>query len=211
MEEVAVKKMMKSVVLGATVLGVVGTMAPAMAASSLGDSHHGGCFFNTDQQATATNGQNQGVIGDLSATTDGSGAPTGATVTCTITVNGLPQVSKTYSGNPVQAGSDQIVFTASDTDSVQLCETFVYSDLSSESDCGDATSQQIPPQQVIDAINFIFDTVNGVLSGVDTSALCTVTKALAPLDLGGVVVIAADGSLTISDPLGLIVVTNTCS
>ena len=207
------KKMMKSAVLGATVLGVLGTMAPAMAASSAGDTLTGvGCYFNTDEQATATNGQNQGVIGDFSVTRDGSGAPTGATVTCTITVNTIPQVSKSYSGNGVQAGSDQIVFTASQTDSVQLCQHVVYADGSTEDSCGDATQQQIPPQQVIDAINTVFDTLNGVLALVDLNpVLCPVLKSIAPQNIGGVVVIDSNGSLTITDPLGLLIVTNDCT
>jgi hypothetical protein len=198
--------MMKSVVLGATVLGVVGTMAPAMAASSLGDTHHGGCFFNTDENAVATNSQNQGVIGDLSVTVDGNNQPTGADVTCTITVNGIPQVSKTYSGNPVQAGSDQVVFTASDTDAVQLCQTITYADHSTESSCGDATSQQIPPQQVIDALNGIFDTLTAFEISTVDPIVCPVLVTLHGVTGGGVpgvVEIHADGDVYVADPLSL--------
>jgi hypothetical protein len=206
---------MKGMIVGASVLAILGAVSPAASAtSSLGDNIKGGCFFNTDENAVATNGQNQGVIGDLSATTDATGAPTGATVTCVIEVNGIKQTATqhSYSGTGVQAGSDPIVFTADSNATVLLCQDVTYADGSTETEiCPAATSQDLPPQAVIDEINFIFDTVNGVLSGIDTSALCTVTKALAPLDLGGVVVIAADGSLTISDPLGLIVITNSCS
>jgi len=202
-----VKKMMKGVVLGATVLGVVGTMAPAMAASSLGDTHHGGCFFNTDENAVATNGQNQGVIGDLSTTQDASGAPTGATVTCTITVNNLPQVSKSYTGVGVQAGSDQIVFTASETDSVQLCETITYADNSTESSCADSTNQQIPPQQVIDALNGIFDTLDAFeIQNVDPvvcPVLATLGNTIPGGGVAGVLQISKDGDVYVADPLSL--------
>jgi len=215
-----VKKMMRTVVLGASVLGIVGTMAPAaFATSPLGDNIKGGCFFNTDENALATNGQNQGTIGDASVTTDGSGAPTGATVECYIKVdnNKQGQTDNFYTGVGAQGGQNNIVFTADATSTVELCENVTYADGSKEAEnCQVATSQNFPPDAVVSLIDTVigtaFDTINLVLSKVDTSALCIITKALGPQDVGGLglITIDANGSLTITDPLGLVVLTNSC-
>src|SRR6476469_2660331 len=107
------------------------------------DVIHGGCFFDTNSQATATNGSYVGVIGDRSVTTTGDTPPAliGATVTCTITVNSAPAVSESYGDvgvAGVQAGSNQISFTAADDDVVALCTHVDFADGTSSDNCNGA-------------------------------------------------------------------------
>jgi hypothetical protein len=197
-----VKKTVKSMVVGAATLAILGAVSPAASANAAGDTTHGGCFFNTDENALATNGQNQGVIGDLSATTDPSGAPTGATVTCWIEVNGVeaPLTRHSYSGTGVQAGTDQITFTASDTDTVTECMTVTYADGTTEpEDCPGATTLVIPPQQVTDLLNDLFiNTIDPIVCPV----LIQLGQALGG-GVPGVLEIGPDGDVSIADPLGL--------
>jgi hypothetical protein len=198
-----VNKTIKGVIVGAASLAIVGAVSPAASANAAGDTIHGGCHFDTNEQQNVTNGQNEGVIGDASATTDPAGLPTGATVTCYIRVNGVAQdqTKFSYSGTGVQAGANQIVFTATDTDSVTLCEDVTYADSTTEPEvCPAATQQQIPPQQVIDLINGIF------ASTIDP-IVCPELKALGQLTGGGVAgVITIDpatGDVSVIDPLNL--------
>jgi hypothetical protein len=77
--------------------------------------------------------------------------------------------------------------------------------------CQASTEITLPPQVVIDLINTVFDTINGVLALVDLNpVLCPLLQAVGPQNIGGVIIIDANGSLTITDPLGLVVVYNTC-
>ena len=202
-------KTMKSLVLGASVLGILGAVSPAASANTAGDTIHGGCHFFTNEDQTVTNGENQGVIGDSSVTTDPSGAPTGATVTCYIKVNGVEAAGTrhSYSGLGVQAGSDQITFAAGPTDTVLECEDVTYADGTTEpEDCPAATQQQIPPQQVIDLLNSVFDTLNNFeIQNVDP-VVCPVLVQLGAATGGGVpgvLEIHADGDVYVADPLGL--------
>jgi hypothetical protein len=219
-------KTAKKAALGALAATVMAMVTPMTAASAdQGDTLKGGCSFDTNRQATATNGQNQGVIADLSVSQEASGGPSGATVECWINVNGVaaPGTDIVASGNGVQANSAQISYSAGDTDAVALCQKVTFDDGSSwvgpdgtNPDCPAATSTQIPPQVVIDTLNSVLDTVfttvNGVLALVDLNpVLCPVLASVGPQNIGGVVIIDANGSLTIQDPVGLIIVTNDCS
>ncbi|MBV9098165.1 MAG: hypothetical protein JO079_08905 [Frankiaceae bacterium] len=203
------KKMMRAAVLGASVLGIVGAMAPAASANSAGDTIHGGCFFNTDENAIATNGQNQGSIGDASATTDPSGAPTGASVECWIRVNGNKQnqTDHTYTGVGVQGGQDQIVFTADATATVELCEHVVYADTTTEDSCRVATSQNIPPDAVVALLNSIFDQLDAFEKQNVDPNVCPVLVALHNAIPGGgipgVLWIDPEGDVYVADPLSL--------
>jgi len=56
------------------------------------------------------------------------------------------------------------------------------------------------------------DTINSVLGLVDTNpVLCPIFVSIGPQNIGGEILMASDGSVTIIDPLGLIVVTDDCS
>jgi hypothetical protein len=118
----------KALVAGAAAV-MVGMLVPAASADP-GETTRGGCYANVVSNEVATNGQNQGVIGDNSVTTNASGAPVQATVYCTIQVNGVesPGATFAYSGNGVQAGADQFSYFALPTDDVEICQSVVYAD-----------------------------------------------------------------------------------
>lgn len=192
--------------LAGTVMALVAPMTVANA--DQGDTLKGGCHFDTNQQATVTNNQNQGVIGDLSVSQEASGGPSVATVKCWIDVNGVEAAGTEISatGNGVQAAEAQITFAAGDTDAVSLCQQVTFADGSTwvgadgtNPDCPAAISTQIPPQVVIDAINNLFVTV------IDP-AICPELITIGQLTGGGVpgvLTIGPDGDVNVADPLDL--------
>src|SRR3954453_18706754 len=110
----------KTMLLAATAVAASVVPPPAAAAAG-GDTLVGGCGFNTDENATVTGPDtNTGVIWDFSATRDGAGLPTDATVSCQIRVNYVvaPATTYSYSGFGVQAGADRITFAAGPGDIV---------------------------------------------------------------------------------------------
>ncbi|MDQ1748602.1 MAG: hypothetical protein QOD07_2865 [Frankiaceae bacterium] len=131
----------KALVAG-TAAVMVGVLVPAASANSAGDTIRGGCYAYAVSNAVATNGQYEGVMGDNSVTTDATGAPTAATVTCAIQVNGIESPSShSFSGAGVQAGQDQVVYSASPTDDVEVCQYVTYADGSTEAaSCKDVGS-----------------------------------------------------------------------
>jgi hypothetical protein len=109
-------KLRNALLVGIAASAMVTGMGPAARAAG-GDTIQGGCFFDTEQQATVTRGANVGVIGDRSLTLEASGLPADATVSCQIQVNGVPAPGTTfsYSDIGVQAGVDGISFNAATT------------------------------------------------------------------------------------------------
>ena len=200
------KRILISGLVAAATASAFAVSGGAGAAST--DQIHGGCFFDTNSQATATNGSYVGVIGDHSVTTTGATppAPIGATVTCTITVNGAGVVTKSYGDvggvAGVQAGSDQISFTAADNDLVALCETVNYADgTSTGPDCSPSTSLQIPPQQVIDALDTVFNTLDDAQKTITDPIICPALASHA--GSYGPITIDSTGDVTGPDPLDL--------
>jgi hypothetical protein len=202
-------KTAQKVALTALAGSVMALVAPMTVANAdQGDTLKGGCHFSTNQQQTATNGQNEGAIADLSVSQEASGGPSGATVKCWIDVNGVeaPGTEISASGNGVQQASAQISFAAGDTDAVALCQQVSFDDGSTwvgpdgtNPDCPAAIETQIPPQVVIDAINNLFVTV------IDP-AICPELITLGQLTGGGVagvVTIGPDGDVNVADPLAL--------
>ncbi|MDQ1700514.1 MAG: hypothetical protein QOG34_2377 [Frankiaceae bacterium] len=183
---------------------------PAASAASP-DKMAGSCFFEAEQSALTAD-QNVGVIGDHSVTTDSTGAPTGATVTCWLAVNGA-EVEGTrfdYSGFGVQAGIHQISFPLAPDDSLGLCQTVTYAD-GTVDDWGCATldATTIPPQAIIDLINDLLTVCDGwgcggcgdYVSACVEPVLCAESAEHAG-DYGPVVV-RPDGDIYVLDPLGL--------
>jgi len=213
---------MRSTMTKVLLIGVAASVmavgfAPAASAAG-GDIIDGGCFFNTDQQATLTGGANVGVIGDKSLTQDASGLPIDATVSCQIQVNRAPAPGTTfsYSGFGVQAGVDRASFTAGPADSVNLCQRVVYAD---GTDTGwvcpgvEHCFIEGPPWPCLPpAVNALLDLVNGVLNDAFTTIIdpqvCPVLVANA--GTYGPVTIAPDGDVYVLDPLGLIGVAYDC-
>jgi len=174
-----------------TTLAAAGVMLTALvgagpaAQADPGDTLRGGCAFATDHNdTTLNNGQNRGVIYDLSASQEASGAPSGATVTCWIDVNGseYPGTRVVASGNGVQASSARVAFVADDLDAVALCQQVTFDDGSTwvspdgnNPDCPATAGPQFPPQFVIDAINTVLGELPG---GVEQLAIDTVDYVL---------------------------------
>jgi len=211
----AKKALLGSVAAAVMVMGLPMTSASA----DPGDSIHGGCSFNTDSNQQATQGQNEGVIEATAISLTSANTPdAGASVHCKIQVNGVdaPGTQLDVSANAagIEQGQAQISFDDQDGALPSaLCEKDDWGDGDTTGwVCQESITLQIPPQEVIDLINTVFDTINGVLALVDLNpVLCPLLQQVGPQNIGGVVIIAADGSLTITDPLGLIIVTNDCS
>ncbi len=168
----------------AMVVAFAGTATVAHA--DQGDTLRGGCAFDSDQNdTTLTNGQNRGVIFDLSVSQGASGGPSGATVACWTDVNGseYPGSRVVASGNGVQANAARIAFVAGDTDVVVMCQQVTFDDGSvwdspdgTNPDCPVSVSPGgFPPQVLIDTI----DTVLGALpGGVQQLVIDTVNDVL---------------------------------
>lgn len=190
------RKLLAALALGAGVLA-----APAGATTS--DTIHGGCFFEIiDNHALA--GEYQGVVGDVSVTTDGSGAPTGATVTCWLKNYFGGELAGTrfsYSGTGVQAGTDQVTVAESEGDVVVECQAVSYADGSSESHCDDLPQQiTIPPGCCdTDLVSWALQTWE---DDIDPTA-CPLLASQAGTYPGGVT-IDATGDVTAPDPIGLL-------
>jgi hypothetical protein len=191
----------KRVVLAAFALGATALAGPTAAGAAAPDVIHGGCGFNTDEQATLTGGQNVGVIYDLSVTTTGDvpPLPIDATVTCWIEVNGVeaPHTRYSYSGPGVQAGADRISFAAGDTDTVWECESVTFADGTTQvMDC----PTPIPPAEVPPVVGLL-DAVNTVFVSYVDPVVCPVLAATA--GTYGPITIAPDGDVYVPDPLAL--------
>lgn len=172
---------------------------PAAAHAGGPDRIHGGCSYETVKKPTTD--EYDGVIRDRSITTDGDGAPTGATVTCWIDVNGVeaPDTRFSYTGSGVQAGANQISFTAGDTDWVTLCRAVTYADGSTEpTECAGPVVIQIPPECIVTCD--IIGTLDRLIVYAVDPAVCPALLRLAGSYPGGVT-IAPDGDVYVPDPL----------
>jgi hypothetical protein len=176
---------------------------PASAAEA--DVTTGGCGFDTNSvplQGGPTT--YTGVMYDVSATHNGAGLPTGATVSCKILVNGVdaPGTLFDYPGYGAQAGADPMSFEAGPADIVLLCQRTVYADgTDSGWYCPSALPLPFPPQWVIDDINLAFGVVDGVEVWDVDPRVCPVLAAH-PGTYGDVT-INADGDVYVADPFGL--------
>jgi hypothetical protein len=213
-------KTAKKALLGGVAAAVMVMGLPMTSASAdPGDTIHGGCSFNTDANQTATQGQNTGVIEATAISLTSANTPdAGASVHCKIQVNGSDalgtQLDVHANAAGIEQGQQQITFDdQGGTLPSALCEKDDWGDGDTTGwVCQASTEITLPPQVVIDLINTVFDTINGVLALVDLNpVLCPLLQAVGPQNIGGVIVIDADGSLTISDPLGVIIVTNDCT
>lgn len=189
--------------MAALVLGASAVAVPS-AHADLGDMVSGGCFFNTVSSAAVTGDVYDGVIGDWSVTTKDA-APTGATVTCWVAVNGVeaPGTRFTYSGTGVQVGADPISYEAATGDIVTECELIVFADGVSDYGCPiDHGDPQFPPQFVLDTIAGVLDAVTEAEVTYVDPAVCPVLVAAAGSYPGGITV-APDGDVYVPDPYAL--------
>lgn len=194
------------------VLGLAATLTVGPTAHAANPDHlSGGCFFNTDEQATLTGGANVGVIGDHSITSTGDvpQTPIGATVTCWITVNGITAPGTTHSygdigGVPgVQAGSDPISFVSADSDYVDVCESVAFADNTSVTYCPfPLPDQNLPPGWVTNTIETVIDAYDNLFVSDVDPVVCPVLADLAG-NYADAVVVDPTGDVAVVDPLGL--------
>jgi len=173
------------------------TTAVSPSASAATDEIQGGCFFDSDRQAAVTADQNVGVLGDHSVTRSDLLTPIGATVICTIYVNGVAAVQATFGDGTtaVQAGAEPISYTANDGDVVSLCTDVHYADGTVDRCTGcEACSPQFPPQ-------WILDTLDALFTEVIDPALCPKLASVA--GSYGPFTVKPDGDVYLPDPLDL--------
>jgi len=213
-------KTAKKAALGALAATVMAMVTPMTSASAdQGDTLKGGCGFNTDENAVATNGQNQGVIYVVALSQEASGTPSTATVDCWIDVNGVEQPGTriTATGNGVIANQGQITFSAVDGDTINECQKVVFADGSTwtakdgnvGTDCPAATSIDIPPPVVFDTLDTVFEALQGVLDAVNGVLISTVDPVVCPVLKSlagnyGPVEINSEGDVIVNDGLDLI-------
>ena len=199
-------------VLAASVLALGLPMTAATADSS--DTRHGGCFFNTDANQTVTQNENQGVIGvDAVMITPANTPDALAEIDCKIQVNtadapGTEIDVKANAGGVVQ-GQQQIIFDdQGGTLPSALCENDISGDGSSSGwVCQGSTEVQIPPQVILDLIDTVFNTLDGLEVQFVDPVVCPLFQQLYTLtggNVAGIVSIKPEGDVTINDPLGLI-------
>ncbi len=165
---------MKKHLLAAVVAGLLATTAPAHAS---GGTFRGNCGFDTTNNPTgsgALGGRNvwTGVTSLDVVTTDPSGLPTGSAVTawCELRVNGVSQgtVLGPVSGVGAVAAAAPLQFRAAETDVVTPC-LHVVTAAGENVLCTDRTQSQIPPQPVLDLIDFVLGPAYPTLDEVRTT------------------------------------------
>ena len=171
--------LMASLTAGALALNLPAPVATAFAAT-------GQCGFDSVQNETVTGQNYEGVAYGIAV--DDTGAP--VTIRCFITVNGTPApgASISGSGTGVAVAAGPVSFEAADGADVELC-TEVNGNLTG---CADSTNTQLPPQEVLDALNEVLVLLDPMLC-IPMMALNPVTLALG-LDI----VFDAEGDLFVN-------------
>jgi WD40 repeat protein len=178
-------------------------VAPPAAADSP-DHTFGGCSFQTENPLGGPT--NTGVISAAAATFRPDGTPIDATVSCKIRVNlvDAPGTELDVPGFGTQVDARPISFSANDGDIVALCQRTAYADGTvNDWSCPTAITLQVPPQEIIDDINFLFGVVNNITIWDVDWRLCPVLAAHP--GTYGPITIGPDGDVYVPDPLGLFI------
>jgi hypothetical protein len=198
--------MLKKLMLAGVAVGMMALNAPIAHAAVV----RSGCGFDSVAQETVTGGQDTFTGGAYGyAVFDDQGTHT---LRCYVTVDGVEQATTpTQSGTAFVATAGQVTYNAAEGATVDLCTEIDGATVS----CGPADEQQIPPQEVIDLINQVFDilitvaeTVDGVLApvyaiidGIERDVIdpqvCPLLAAAAP-GIPGVIDITPEGDTTIA-------------
>jgi hypothetical protein len=117
------------------------------------------------------------------------GGPVSATVTCTLSVNGVAYGVLRVSGTEVVEAVKRVSYVAGDGDDVRTCQTvdFTSDDTPDETRCSDDPGSVVPPSEIPDLV----EEVRGYVDG----PLCSAVGALAP-GLPGVVDVDPGGDAT---------------
>jgi len=175
-------------------------MLAGPAAHAAGETVDGGCFVAAANLDNLTSGVATGVIGDVSATRDGGGEPSDATVTCWIDVNSS-EVAGTrfsYGGFGVQAGDDRVAFAATPSDVVALCQQVVSGAITIASQCAPVTDTTVPPPSIVRVVDDILDETDPPpIDPTICPVLVVVHGDYGPITIG------PDGDVYVADPVGL--------
>jgi len=178
------RRLIAPMVLGLAILG-----SPVVPAASALDHVTWDCNFGTIAQEDLTGGQDTftGVMYGYAV----SSTPTDSVeIICYVQINGNPPAPPpagtacpdgSNAGTGPSMGADtygpcQVTYTASDTDNVQLCGVVYVNGQHHDDDCFETTTTQIPPQEVIDAINELFDLIAELTAPLDP-IICDVIQA----------------------------------
>jgi hypothetical protein len=190
--------------LATTAVALLGVTAPAAHASTVRAS----CGFDTVGHETLTGNTFAGAAYGFAVFSDAGTH----TLRCYVTVDGVERAgTEPGTGVALVVTAGEVSYDAPVTADVTLC-TEVDGVTTS---CGTGTPNQIPPQEVIDAIDMVFDAVDDALAPVysllDTcyaygcggpvpdldTLLCPVFQSLAP-GVPGVVDVTSRGDVTIA-------------
>ena len=138
--------MFKKILMAGLATGALAVGAPVAHAAAV----QADCAFDTIAQEQVTGGQDTFTGAAFGYAASDSPAAS-ISVVCEVRVNG-GTVASTPAGASGQASvtAGQVTFTAADTDTVTLCAVWTGSE--SGELCGATSTQQIPPQEIIDLI-----------------------------------------------------------
>lgn len=147
------------------------------ASAAVADEPDAGCGFDSVQNDTGTGQNYEGVVYGYAVHADGGEVA----LTCYIQVNNVPAPGATVSNSGTGATfvAGPISFEATVNDDVELC-TSVTAHGSTTTTCGDSDSFQIPPQELLDAIDSIFDLIAEATAPLDP-IICDALRPIIPV------------------------------
>ena len=184
--------MIKKILVASLAVGALALGAPAAHA----EHAQFDCGFDTIAQETATGGQDTftgAAYGFIVSPTPGEQV----SIQCWVRVDGARvDETPTGTGTNVATTADQVTYTATDTQDVDLCADWSAGSESGTT-CFETTTTQIPPQEVIDLINSVFDLITQIEIEVVDPVLCPLLIQLDGVvpDVPGVVEINGQGDV----------------
>lgn len=175
---------MKKYLLASAAIGLLAVGAPTAHAAD--PTVQGGCRISTVNDTTpggALGGQGvfTGQVNLAAVAVNGDNTPASGTATCTLVINGVPQLPPALSvtSTGVFVGADTVQFNSnSDSDVIEICTDIPTTPPTHF--CQTLTLTQVVPQPVVDAIDLVIATLNdNVLSKIDPT-LCPLLGSLAP-------------------------------
>lgn len=155
-------------------------------------TYAGGCGFEEATDKTWLVGERDRYTGVRYAAVVLSPPTVGATVTCTMRVNGEPVSSASFSGTGVVVGAAPYSYVAEPLDYVSYCETVDFTDSTPTSHwCYEVDPTQVPPQEVLDLLDAVVDLVPGA-----RAAVCAGLRGVP--DVGSLVTTGDDGDLDVN-------------
>jgi hypothetical protein len=179
--------MLKKLMISGVAVGLMALNAPIAHAAVV----RSGCGFQSVAQETATGGQDTftGAAYGYAIFDDQDTH----TLKCVVKVDGAAQAeTPPGSGQVVVTTQGQVTYNAAEGATVVLCT--VIDDV--EVGCNVAMEFQVPPQEVIDLLDTIFQAISDA-SGLLDPIVCTMHQALAP-GIPGVIDITPEGDVTLA-------------